>query len=220
MVETSHGSITIDGVDLATIPRQRIRSRLIGVPQDSYLLQGTVRFNIDPNGTVPDEAIENALKSVQLWKIVTTKGGLNADVNELFLSHGQKQLFCLARAMVRPSTILVLDEATSRYVTVFINIETSLLTLASVDGKTDELMQKIIRQKFANHTIIAVAHKLETILDFDKVVLLEAGAVKEIGSPHDLLSKESSEFSKLYHNLHSSKKMETNEDEITNSTKA
>jgi ABC-type multidrug transport system fused ATPase/permease subunit len=119
MIELTSGTITLDGIDVSTIPRQEIRSRISSVSQDTFLLKGTVRLNADLTGSLPDGAIIKALKSVHLWSIVYEKGGLDVDIEELFLSHGQKQLFCLARAMLRPSSIVILDEATSKSVTPF-----------------------------------------------------------------------------------------------------
>jgi ABC-type multidrug transport system fused ATPase/permease subunit len=114
MIELSSGNITIDGIDLSTIPREEIRSRITGVAQDPFLIKGTVRLNADPNGTATDDDIRNALRSVQLLPTVEEKGGIDADIEDIHLSQGQKQLFCLARAMLRHSSILILDEATSK----------------------------------------------------------------------------------------------------------
>ncbi|KAL8774135.1 MAG: hypothetical protein Q9209_001243 [Squamulea sp. 1 TL-2023] len=181
MVELKAGSIVIDGIDISTIPRKDVRSRIIGLPQDVFLINGTVRLNVDPYKQSTDEAIIGALQDVRLWTNIQEKGGLDAQIEEINLSHGQKQLFCLAQALLRPSSILILDEATS-----------------SVDDATDTLIQRIIRQKFAKHTIIAVAHKLDTIIDFDKVAILHNGTLMEYDNPHTLLAQQDSRFKQLY----------------------
>ncbi|KAK2786100.1 hypothetical protein FQN52_007979 [Onygenales sp. PD_12] len=186
MMEEITGCITVDGVDLSTIPRNDVRSRLICIPQDAYLFSGTVRHNVDPTGSAPDDAIIGALQKVQLWEAISNKGGLDAETTDTFLSHGQRQLFCLARALLRTSRVIIFDEGTS-----------------SVDEKTDELIQRLIRQEFKYHTIIMIAHKLDTILDFDKVAILSGGELVECGDPMALLATESSAFFKLY-NAHSS----------------
>ncbi|KAF9889189.1 hypothetical protein FE257_007502 [Aspergillus nanangensis] len=129
-----------------------------------------------------NKEIFSALNSVGLSsKVKEIAGGLDADVNLLFLSQGQKQLFSLARAILRPGNILVLDEATS-----------------NVDGKTDQIIQRVIRKKFSNHTILSVAHKLDTILDYDQVIVLDSGCVIESGNPYALLASNTSYFGKLY----------------------
>ncbi|KAL8995121.1 MAG: hypothetical protein Q9169_005084 [Polycauliona sp. 2 TL-2023] len=181
MVELKSGSITIDGIDISTIPRKEVRSNIIGLPQDVLLLSGTVRLNVDPYKQSSDDAIIGALQDVRLWTNIQEKGGLDVQIDDVNLSHGQKQLFCLAQALLRKSSILILDEATS-----------------SVDDVTDSLIQRIIRRKFAHHTIIAVAHKLETIIDFDKVAVLSNGTLMEYENPHTLLAQEGSRFRGLY----------------------
>ncbi|KAG0155381.1 hypothetical protein PDIDSM_06070 [Penicillium digitatum] len=181
MMELTSGIITVDGVDISRLPRREIRSLINGVSQDSLLFKGSVRSNADPTGDHTDREILAALKSVQLLPAIQEKGALDTDVDEIHLSHGQKQLFCLARALLRPGNILILDEATS-----------------NIDSKTDEIMQRVIREKFCNHTILAVAHKLDTILDFDRIVVLDAGRIIENGEPYALLTEPKSHFSKLY----------------------
>ncbi|KAJ5285818.1 hypothetical protein N7524_001124 [Penicillium chrysogenum] len=181
MMELSGGTITVDGVDISRLRRREIRSLINGVSQDSLLFQGSVRLNADPTGDHTDRDILAALKSVQLLPAIEEKGNLDTDVDEIHLSHGQKQLFCLARALLRPGNILILDEATS-----------------NIDTKTDEIMQRVIREKFCNHTIIAVAHKLDTILDYDRIVVLDAGRIVENGEPYALLTEPKSHFSQLY----------------------
>jgi ABC-type multidrug transport system fused ATPase/permease subunit len=115
MVDLHNGRILVDGLDISTLPREQVRTRLVGVPQDAFLIEGSsVRLNADPAQALSDAAVEDAMRAVELWDIAAEKGGLDAPIEELHLSHGQKQLFCIARAILRPSPIVVLDEATSR----------------------------------------------------------------------------------------------------------
>lgn len=114
MIELTNGIITVDGEDISRLPRREIRSRINGVSQDSLLFKGSVRLNADPTGVCSDQDILAALKTVHLLPAIQEKGDLNTDIDEIHLSHGQKQLFCLARAILRPGNILILDEATSK----------------------------------------------------------------------------------------------------------
>lgn len=210
-----------------------MRTHLNIIPQDPYFLAGSVRLNADPLGESSDEEILAALKKVELWGVILEKvreetnkkggeesvkgsirsmrererkAGLGLDIEKLFLSCGQKQVFCLARAMLRKSMVLVLDEATSRYDFPFTPPYTLLFIPGihyanfnlSVDNKTDSLMQSLLRSSFHKQTIIAVAHRLDTILDFDRVAVLEGGELAEVGAPYDLLATEGSRFRSLY----------------------
>ncbi|KAE9376787.1 putative ATP-binding cassette transporter [Stipitochalara longipes BDJ] len=182
MLEISEESIiTIDGIDITRLPRDKVvRERLNAIPQEPFFVKGSVRSNADPFQQHTDAAIIVAIQKVHLWDLVRNKGGLDTELDSEFFSHGQRQLFCLARAILRKSKVVILDEATS-----------------NVDIKSDELMQKVIREEFKACTIIAVAHRLDTILDFDKIALLSAGELKEFDTPQALLTRPSA-FRELY----------------------
>jgi ATP-binding cassette, subfamily C (CFTR/MRP), member 1 len=116
LLDLSTGSITIDGIDISTLPREELRSRLIVISQESFALPGTVRQNVDPYAASTPEMIEHALRRVGLWDAIQEKGGLEKAFGEDMLSHGQRQLFSLARAILRKDIgkVVLLDEVTSR----------------------------------------------------------------------------------------------------------
>ncbi|RDW69977.1 hypothetical protein BP5796_08374 [Coleophoma crateriformis] len=187
LLDLQSGDIKIDGLSISTVSRTHLRSRMNIVPQEPIFLPGSVRLNLDPFSTASDMAILSALTSVSLGMLVETHGGLDASMPSLPLSQGQRQLFCLARAVVRSSTspILILDEAGS-----------------SVDDATEEMMQKVIRREFRTQTILAVVHKLDTVRDFDRIAVLEQGVLAEFDSPDRLLEKEGGAFRSLWESRH------------------
>jgi len=196
LVEPSSGSIVIDSIDLKSLDHQTLRERILTIPQEPFLLGRDVRWNLDPRGQMHagrrDEEMIDALTKVSLWSLIEKRGGLSALVTTDFLSQGQKQLFSLARAILSKNSksftfssssnptsssqggVLLLDEATS-----------------NIDRATDTLMQRVIRDEFAVFTILVVAHRLETILDSDRVLVLDKGRVVEFDAPQTLLGTES-----------------------------
>ncbi|KAG0092465.1 Multidrug resistance-associated protein 1 [Podila epicladia] len=182
-VDMDGGSIWIDGVDISTIGLQTLRQRLAIIPQDPTLFAGTVRQNLDPFDELLDADLWEALERAHLKDhIASLAGGLSFAVTQSGdnFSVGQRSLICLARALLRKSKILVLDEAT-----------------AAVDVETDELIQKTIRSEFKDRTILTIAHRIKTIMDSDKILVLEKGCVEEFESPAALVQNRESLFYKL-----------------------
>ncbi|KAF5303209.1 hypothetical protein FQA39_LY10122 [Lamprigera yunnana] len=176
------GTIYIDGVDTKTIAVDNLRKNISIIPQDPVLFTGTVRTNLDPDGEHSDDDLWKAIEEVNLKKIITT---LNANIGDSGSNYsvGQKQLICLARALLRKNSILVLDEAT-----------------ASMDPQTDALIQNIIRRRFCDSTIITIAHRLNTIMDSDKILVLDFGRILEYDHPQVLLNDKNGYFYKMAKN--------------------
>ncbi|KAM0245872.1 hypothetical protein ACHAQJ_010417 [Trichoderma viride] len=180
MIESDEGSISIDGVDLSTLACTEVRSRINVVSQDPFLLPGSIRFNVDPLNGASDDDIIRALDRVRLWTIVDEQGGIDKEIDLSSWSVGRKQLLCFARAMVKKSKILILDEA-----------------MSSVDNETEAIMQEIIDTEFKECTVLAVMHRLEHIRRYDKAALFGNGKLLEYDDPETLLSGDTN-LAKLY----------------------
>ncbi|KAH7273597.1 P-loop containing nucleoside triphosphate hydrolase protein [Fusarium solani] len=199
-LEARSGSVFIDGLDISKIDLHSLRSRLAIIPQDPVLFSGTIRSNLDPFDDNTDEELRDSLARVHLVdsqpatpsnepasagtstlapKNVNVFRDLSSPISESGgnLSQGQRQLLCLARAIVARPKIMVLDEATS-----------------AVDMATDALIQRSIREEFTDSTLLVIAHRLSTIADFDRILVLSEGRVAEFGTPKELWEKEGGVF--------------------------
>lgn len=180
IIEAADGFILIDGYNIADMGLHDVRGSLTILPQEPLIFSGTLRLNLDPFDKHTDEEIWKALELAHLRLFISNlpnrldfecgEGGLN-------FSAGQRQLICLARSLLRKSKVLVLDEAT-----------------AAVDMETDELIQKTIREEFTDCTILTIAHRLNTVIDYDRIMVLDNGIIKEFDSPQNLLSNKQSIF--------------------------
>jgi ABC-type multidrug transport system fused ATPase/permease subunit len=183
-VELAGGRITIDGVDIATLGLHDLRSRLTIIPQDPVLFSGTLRYNLDPTGAISTADLWRSLERVRLSdKMRADPAGLDlrvAEGGENF-SVGERQLLCMARALLRGTRVVILDEAT-----------------ASIDSESDAIIQRMVREELRECTVITIAHRLHTIIDYDRILVLDAGAVAEFGPPQTLLATEGSHFRRLW----------------------
>jgi ATP-binding cassette subfamily C (CFTR/MRP) protein 4 len=171
---TTDGKIFIDGIDISTISLNALRSILNIIPQSPVLFSNTLRYNLDPFEHYTDEQLWDALEAVQLkTKIQKLKDKLNIQIAEYGsnFSVGECQLICVARAILKPSRILLVDEAT-----------------AHVDTKTDEIIQQIVHEKFKNQTILTIAHRLNTVMNSDKIIVMNDGFIAEYRTPEELLT--------------------------------
>ncbi|KAF4994703.1 hypothetical protein FGRMN_5618 [Fusarium graminum] len=189
--------VTIDGTPLHRIDRQTLRQRILAVPQEAvFLPDGTsFKLNLDPLNVSTHEECKSVLTKVGMWQFVQEVGGLDAGMNPETLSAGQRQLMSLGRVLLRrrdrarhlrlvgetkDNGILLLDEVSS-----------------SVDHETERVMQEIIRAEFENYTVIAVSHRLDMVMDFDRVVVMDTGEIVEVGIPKKLAEEPGSRFGEL-----------------------
>eukprot|EP00913_Durusdinium_trenchii_P002361 g2179.t1 len=195
IVEAESGCVKVDGLDIKTLGLHRLRHSITVIPQDPVLFSGTLRFNLDPLNEAADggqywQALQRSHLSDHVARLerenAEDEGGRSNGL-EVFVqeqgknfSLGQRQQMCLARALMRSNLILLLDEATS-----------------AVDRETDDLIQQTIKEEFADHTVLCIAHRISTIMNSDRVCVLDAGKLAEIGAPADLMQAKDSRFAQL-----------------------
>lgn len=176
-------SIVIDGIECTKLGLDPLRKNLTIIPQDPILFMGTLRFNLDPFSEYEDAAIWSVLRKCDLEKVIRVrKDQLECRVleNGANFSEGQKQLICIARALLKDTRCLLLDEATS-----------------SIDKETDHLIQTLIRKHFKSTTVLCIAHRLETILDYDRILVLKNGKIAEFDTPRALMLKKRGLFAEM-----------------------
>jgi len=178
--EDGSGPVVIDGIDVSKIGLHELRKKVSIVPQNPMLFSGTIRSNMDPFDAYKEDKMWEALEACTLKNAVTELGGLDSPVSEFGgnLSQGQRQLLVLSRALLNNTRILLLDEATS-----------------SLDHASDVAIQKSLRTSFKKATCITIAHRLQTVVDSNRILVLDSGSVLEYDSPAELLNDPNSAFS-------------------------
>jgi len=172
IIEASAGKIVIDGIDIASLSLEQLRSNINIILQEHFLFTGTIRDNVDPTHSHSDHQIIEALRLCGVWEDFEKAEGLNSWVEEggNNLSSGEKQLINISRSLLNPKRVVLIDEAT-----------------ASIDLETDSLIQKVIRKQFADKTVLTIAHRINTVVDSDRILVLNKGKVAEFDTPQNLL---------------------------------
>ena len=192
IIEAFEGKIDIDGENIRDIPLKKLRRSLSIVPQEPFLLEGTLKTNLDPLNLYSDSELEEVLKVVKLYEMLeqdkanqnTVLNGLDTKIKEYGnnLSFGCRQLLCFARAILRKSKIIILDEATS-----------------SVDQNTEDIITNAVDVMFKDSTVITIAHRINTVKTCDKVIVMDEGQIVEIGNPNELIKNKNGKFYSLYY---------------------
>ncbi|GAV98779.1 pleiotropic drug resistance ABC transporter [Lentinula edodes] len=185
IIEPVGGRIIIDGIDISTIGLEDLRKRITIVSQDVSLFSGTLRSNLDPMEEHSPEECTEVMKRCHLDSVIVHKENdrnalLNMPVNQGSLSGGERQLVALSRAILRGTNVIIMDEATSQ-----------------IDAQLDENIQKTIREELGGAIVITIAHRLKTIIDYDRILVLDDGEIAEFGTPKELLNKDGGVFKEM-----------------------
>jgi ATP-binding cassette subfamily C (CFTR/MRP) protein 1 len=175
LIEPHYGHILIDGVDIEEVGLDLLRQKICVIPQEPVLFQASLRENLDPFGEASNERLIEVLRHVQVFNDNEIESQLDKEVKEggSNFSAGQRQLICIARALLRNSKIIFLDEAT-----------------ASIDYKTDALIQDVIKKEFKKCTVLTIAHRINTIMDYDRVIVMDKGVIAEFDTPKKLMEQD------------------------------
>ena len=176
------GHIIIDGEEIQFVDLAYFRNKITIIPQDSTLFEGSLRFNLDPENQSSDQEIKRIINKAALQDLWDSSKEVAQNGENL--SSGEKQLICICRAILRKNKIILIYEAT-----------------ANIDMKTEQIIQKLIIEEFAESTVITIAHKLNTIIQSDKVLVLREGSALEYDHPQTLLANENSFFFSLANEL-------------------
>jgi ABC-type multidrug transport system fused ATPase/permease subunit len=173
-VTITSGEIFIDGVDISTLPKEKLHSVLVPISQNPLVIPGSIRENLclGIKSTIDDSAMVSALEEVELWHQIRDHGGLSANIDTTGLSNGQRQILCIARAILFPGRIIIMDEPT-----------------AGFDEQTERLAMGLLREKLKGRTIISITHQINTAMDSNLIVVMKHGTVSELGTPEELLSR-------------------------------
>ena len=181
IIESLMGKIYIDDIDISKIGLNILRKNLTLIPQDPIIIEGTIKFNIDPFNNYDNNKIIEILKDIGFNYNEDDNNILNKIINENNLSVGEKQLICITRAILRKTKIIIMDEATS-----------------NIDIKTEQKIQEIFNKYFIDCTVITIAHRIKTIINYHKILVLDNGQIKEFDKPNILLQNKQSLFYQLY----------------------
>jgi ABC-type multidrug transport system fused ATPase/permease subunit len=192
IIEAFKGNIKIDNCDIRDIPLKKLRRSLSIVPQEPFLLEGTLKTNLDPLHLYSDSELDDILKNVKLYEMLEHDNankhiklnGIDTEIKEYGnnLSFGCRQLLCVARAFLRKSKVIILDEATS-----------------SVDQKTEDIISGAVETMFKDSTVIIIAHRINTVKKCDRIIVMDDGKIVEVGKPDELIKDPNSKFYSLYY---------------------